>query len=99
VPWDISAGGDLSFPEVEGERTAKIRMGNAYMAKLQAAATQDGQITRTFMRVAGLVEPPQALMKPGMMFRVFRNAKRGALPLPPVTHESIDLPDPARTVD
>jgi 2-polyprenyl-6-methoxyphenol hydroxylase-like FAD-dependent oxidoreductase len=78
VPWDISAGGDLSFPEVEGERPAKVRMGNAYMAKLQAAATQDGQITRTFMRVAGLVEPPTALMRPGMMVRVFRNAKRGA---------------------
>jgi 2-polyprenyl-6-methoxyphenol hydroxylase-like FAD-dependent oxidoreductase len=76
APWDISAGGDLSFPEVEGRRTAKVRMGNAYMAKLQAAATRDGQITRTFMRVAGLVDPMQALMSPGMMWRVLRQSRR-----------------------
>jgi 2-polyprenyl-6-methoxyphenol hydroxylase-like FAD-dependent oxidoreductase len=76
VPWDISAGGDLSFPDVAGPRTAKVRLGNAYMARLQAAATQDGSVTRTFMRVAGLVDPPQALMRPGMILRVLRKGKR-----------------------
>lgn len=70
VPWSISAGGDLSFPEVEGERTEEIEMGNAFMAKLQEAATRDGVVTRTFMRVAGLVDPPEALMSEDMMARV-----------------------------
>jgi hypothetical protein len=74
VPWGISAGGDLSYPQVQGPRPFMVRMMNSYMAKLQAAATQDGRITRTFMRVAGLVDPPQALMSPGMIFRVLRNA-------------------------
>jgi len=78
VPWDISAGGDLSYPQVEGERTAKIRFGNAYMARMQVAATWDGRITRTFMRVAGLIEPPQALMTPTMMLRVLRRGRRPA---------------------
>jgi len=76
VPWDISAGSDLGFPEVPGRRPLKVRMGNAYMAKLQAAAVHDGQVTRTFMRVAGLVDPPQALMYPSMMWRVLRGSKR-----------------------
>ncbi|MGX7827320.1 FAD-dependent oxidoreductase [Actinokineospora sp. 24-640] len=75
VPWDISASGDLSFPDVEGKRTTKVKVGNAYMAKLQAAATRDGQVTRTFMRVAGLVDPPNALMSPAMMLRVLRKSK------------------------
>jgi hypothetical protein len=75
APWEISAGGDLSFPEVAGKRGAKVKMANAYMAKMQAAATRDGRITRTFMRVAGLVDPPQALMSPRMIARVLRNAK------------------------
>ncbi|HEY3259104.1 MAG TPA: FAD-dependent oxidoreductase [Pseudonocardiaceae bacterium] len=88
VPWDISAGGDLSFPEVDGHRPMKVKMGNAYMARLQAAATRDGHITRTFMRVAGLVDPPQALMRPGMMFRVFRNGKTATEP-PPRWQDSI----------
>jgi 2-polyprenyl-6-methoxyphenol hydroxylase-like FAD-dependent oxidoreductase len=82
VPWDISAGGDLSFPGVEGDRPLKVRMGNAYMAKLQAAATQDGAITRTFMRVAGLVDPPTALMRPGMIWRVLRGARKAAKAAP-----------------
>ncbi|WP_020670873.1 FAD-dependent oxidoreductase [Amycolatopsis nigrescens] len=76
VPWGISAGGDLSFPDIQGARPLKVRAMNGYMAKLQAAATRDGSITRTFMRVAGLVEPPQALMRPGMLVRVLRNARR-----------------------
>ncbi|MCT2586812.1 FAD-binding monooxygenase [Actinophytocola sp. S1-96] len=75
APWEISTGGDLGFPEVDGKRGAKVKMANAYMAKMQAAATVDGRITRTFMRVAGLVDPPQALMSPRMIARVLRNAR------------------------
>jgi 2-polyprenyl-6-methoxyphenol hydroxylase-like FAD-dependent oxidoreductase len=80
VPWQISAGGDLAYPGVEAPRPLMVRVMNRYMAKLQAAATRDGAVTRTFMRVAGLVEPPQALMKPAMMIRVFRN---GSIPPAP----------------
>lgn len=89
VPWDISAGGDLSFPDVEGRRSLKVRMGNAYMAKLQAAATRDGRITRTFMRVAGLVDPPQALMRPGMIWRVLRKSKGVPTSAPPVPASTV----------
>ncbi len=85
VPWGISAGGDTTFPEVEAPRPFMVRMMNSYMAKLQAAATQDGVVTRTFMRVAGLVEPPAALMRPGMMYRVFKGRKGApAAPAAPV---------------
>lgn len=78
VPWDISAGGDLAFPEVPGKRSVRTRVMNAYMGRLQRAAAHDGTITRTFMRVAGLVDPPQALMSPGMVYRVLRNGRRPA---------------------
>lgn len=80
VCWDMSVSGDLGYPEVEGTRTLKVRVGNAYLAKLHAAATRDGELTRRFMRVAGLVDSPTTIMKPGTMLRVFRNAK----PAPPV---------------
>ena len=86
VCWDMSVTGDLGYPEVEGARTAKVRIGNAYLGKLHAAATRDGELTRRFMRVAGLVDPPTAIMRPGTMLRVFRNAKAGAaqvVPPPP----------------
>ncbi|TYB96877.1 FAD-dependent oxidoreductase [Micromonospora sp. WP24] len=82
TPWDISAGGDLDFPAVEGRRTLKVRVGNAYMARLQYAATEDPEVTTGFMRVAGLVDPPHALMRPAMMRRVFRHAIRRPAPGP-----------------
>lgn len=76
APWQISAGGDLSWPEVEGPRPLPVRMGNRYMARLQTAALVDGEITARFMRVTGLVDPPSALMRPGTMLRVLRGARR-----------------------
>jgi flavin-dependent dehydrogenase len=74
-PWDMSVGGDLGYPEVEGPRPLMVKIINGYMAKLQAAATRDPEVTRKFMRVAGMVDPPTAILRPGMMLRVLRNGK------------------------
>ncbi|EDY52399.1 FAD-dependent oxidoreductase [Streptomyces clavuligerus] len=76
IPWDVSAGGDLAFPGVEGRRTLKVRFGNAYMARVQYAATKDARLTDGMMRVAGLIDPPQALMRPRTALRVLRHALR-----------------------
>ncbi|WP_433236290.1 FAD-dependent oxidoreductase [Actinomadura nitritigenes] len=76
VPWQISAGGDLDFPGVEGRRTLKIRLGNAYIARLQRAASKDAAVTDAYMRVAGLMERPESLMRPGMVVRVLRHGLR-----------------------
>ncbi|MFC8849260.1 MULTISPECIES: FAD-dependent oxidoreductase [unclassified Micromonospora] len=73
VPWQVSAGGDLGFPEVEGPRPPEVQMMNAYMALLQSAATRDGMVTRIFMRVAGLVDPPTELMSPDTVYRVLKH--------------------------
>jgi len=75
-PWDISAGGDLGHPAVEGKRTLKIRMANAYVARLHRAAVHDPALTNAFIRVAGLIDQPPALMKPGNLIRVLRHGKR-----------------------
>lgn len=75
APWEISTSGDLGFPGVEGKRTAKVRIGNAYISRLHAAATNDPFVTGAFFRVAGLVDPPQALMRPRVIAHVLRNAK------------------------
>lgn len=75
VPWEISTGGDLAFPGVEGKRTLKARVGNAYISRLHSAAQVDGRFTAAFFRVAGLVDPPQALMKPGLVLGVLRTTR------------------------
>lgn len=79
VPWGISAGGDLAFPQVDGPRPFPVRMGNAYVARLHAAAHHDGRFTSAFFRVAGLVDPPAALMRPRLALGVLGSTLRTAL--------------------
>ncbi|NUO58542.1 MAG: FAD-binding monooxygenase [Hamadaea sp.] len=74
-PWDMAAGADLGFPGVEGKRSLKTKIGNTYIPRLQAAAAHDGVLSAAFLRTAGLVDPLTALMKPGVISRVFRGKR------------------------
>ncbi|QXD15653.1 hypothetical protein GQ464_001525 [Rhodocaloribacter litoris] len=74
MPWQIVVSGDLRFPEAEGKRTPAIRFINAYMARLHQAAHRDPVVARAFNEVAGLVAPPQSLMRPGIVWRVCSHA-------------------------
>ena len=76
VPWGMAAGGDLSFPGVEGRRTLKTRMLGAYVARLQAGAERDARLGRAFLRVAGLVDPPQTLLRPNVVARALRPRRK-----------------------
>ena len=75
VPWDMSAGGDLVFPGVPGRRTLKVRLLGAYLARFHAAAAHDARLSTTFVRVAGLVAPPQSLLRPDIALRVLRGSR------------------------
>jgi 2-polyprenyl-6-methoxyphenol hydroxylase-like FAD-dependent oxidoreductase len=72
VPWDIAAGGDLVFPGVPGRRPLKVRLVSAYLARLHAAAAHDATLASAFVRVIGMVAPPQSLLGPGVAVRVLR---------------------------
>jgi hypothetical protein len=75
APWDMAVGGDLGFPSIQGRRTMKVRMGNFYIPRLQSAAAQDGVLSNAFLRAAGLIDPPQALMRPAIALRVLRPSR------------------------
>ncbi|MEU9832745.1 FAD-binding monooxygenase [Streptosporangium sp. NPDC048047] len=70
VPWDMSVGGDLRFPSVEGRRTARLRLLNGYLARLHVAAEADPVVGNAFLSVANLQEPPRRLLSPGVVARV-----------------------------
>ncbi|MET7426940.1 FAD-binding monooxygenase [Dactylosporangium sp. NPDC005555] len=74
-PWDFAATADLGYAGVEGDRTPKVRMINAYVARLQRAAVHDPSLTEAFMRVAGLIDEPTALLRPGKVFRTLRHSR------------------------
>jgi 2-polyprenyl-6-methoxyphenol hydroxylase-like FAD-dependent oxidoreductase len=78
VPWEIAAGGDLIFPGVPGRRALKARMVGAYMARLHAAAAHDATLAGAFVRVIGMVAPPQSLLGPGVALRVLGGSLRAA---------------------
>jgi 2-polyprenyl-6-methoxyphenol hydroxylase-like FAD-dependent oxidoreductase len=73
-PWRMAVAADLSMPEVEGRRTPAIRMLNAYVDRVQAAAARDADVAEQFFRVIGLLDPPPALMRPSVVARALRPA-------------------------
>jgi 2-polyprenyl-6-methoxyphenol hydroxylase-like FAD-dependent oxidoreductase len=76
VPWSIAAGGDLAFPAVVGRRTAKIRLVNSYLPRLHAAAVHDPSLSAAFVRVTGLLDPPESLLRPDRVVRVLSHRRR-----------------------
>ncbi|KUL41527.1 FAD-dependent oxidoreductase [Actinoplanes awajinensis] len=84
--WDMSAGGDLAFPDVAGRRTPQVRLGNAFMRRMQVAATRDRVVAAAFVRVAGLVDAPQAMMRPRVLSRVLWPRDEPAAAVTPLQH-------------
>jgi hypothetical protein len=81
-PWDIAVSADLGFPGVPGTRTAKVRLANAYLPRLHAAAAHDVTLGAAFIRVLGLIEAPGALLRPDRMLRVWwANQRHRASPV------------------
>ena len=72
VPWQLAIAADLALPDVEGSRTPRLWLLNRYVSRLQAAAAHDSTLSRAFLRVTGLVDPPESLLRPRVATRVLR---------------------------
>ena len=82
TPWQLSTNTDLDFPGVVGARTIAVRIRNAYLARVQYAASKDPAVTEAFMRVAGLVDRPLALWRPRLLAKVlWLSRDRQAVPV------------------
>jgi 2-polyprenyl-6-methoxyphenol hydroxylase-like FAD-dependent oxidoreductase len=75
VPWDVATGSDLAFPGVLGRRTARVRLVNAYLRRLHAAAATDASLGAAFVRVTGLLAAPESLLRPDHLLRVLRSRR------------------------
>ena len=75
-PWSISAGSDLAYPEVEGERSPVMGLVMRYLTRLLLAARQDAVLNVAFQRVTNLIDPPASLFRPKIVLRVlFKSLK------------------------
>jgi 2-polyprenyl-6-methoxyphenol hydroxylase-like FAD-dependent oxidoreductase len=70
VPWQLAVSSDLALPHVPGPRPLRVRIVNAYMARLQRAATRDPKVSTAFIRVIHLVAAPASLFAPWIFLRV-----------------------------
>ncbi|QGG94382.1 FAD-dependent oxidoreductase [Actinomarinicola tropica] len=70
--WRMSSAADLAMPGVVGRRTRADAVMGRYVARVQRAAATDPSVARAFMRVAGLVDRPTALLRPAVVATVLR---------------------------
>jgi 2-polyprenyl-6-methoxyphenol hydroxylase-like FAD-dependent oxidoreductase len=76
TPWQFATGADFSYPETGGERPRGIRLKNAYAKQIQLASIVDPEVRRVFTAVQHLIADPAELLKPGMVARVLRGARK-----------------------
>ncbi|RIV39626.1 NAD(P)/FAD-dependent oxidoreductase [Micromonospora radicis] len=76
APWSIAVGADLRFPGVRGRRTPAVRLVNAYLARLHAAASNDAVLGAAFLRVLNLIDPPARLLGPDVLLRVLAGRRQ-----------------------
>jgi 2-polyprenyl-6-methoxyphenol hydroxylase-like FAD-dependent oxidoreductase len=85
IPWQISTGGDLALPGVEGPSNPGVRFVNRYLARLHAVAAHDEVVSQAFIQVVNLLRPPPSLLAPRIMRRVLRGPRPAApRPVAPV---------------
>ncbi len=70
--WQLSTGADLALPQVPGPRPLPLRVLNAYVDAVQAAAERDPAVVTSFLRVTTLLDPPSRLLAPALVARVAR---------------------------
>ena len=74
--WELATGADLAISCIDGRRTLLTRAVNRYLRRVHAAARNDPVLAAGFMRVAGLLDPPRALLHPATVARVLRRTLR-----------------------
>jgi hypothetical protein len=71
VAWALATDADLADPAVDGQRGPRWRLLNAYLDRLLPVAHRDPEVALAFLQVIGLVAPPEQLVRPSIVRRVY----------------------------
>jgi 2-polyprenyl-6-methoxyphenol hydroxylase-like FAD-dependent oxidoreductase len=74
--WTLATGADLAQPTVAGHRPARVRLVNAYLRRLHAAAERDPTLAVAFINVVAMLDRPQRLLRPALVARVLARSLR-----------------------
>ncbi|MCV7032129.1 hypothetical protein [Mycobacterium sherrisii] len=67
---------DLALPQIPGKRSASIRLTNAYLDRVLAAAEVDPALIQQFLLSLNMIEPPSRLLRPAVVARVINASRR-----------------------
>ncbi len=70
--WKLSTGADLALPEVDARAALPDRIVSRYLERLLLAAEDDEHVTKAFLSVLGMLNPPTSLLHPTIALRVVR---------------------------
>jgi hypothetical protein len=70
IPWEIAVSADLAFPGRGWPPQHQGAVGQYLPARLHAAATTDNSLADAFIRVMGMVDRPESLLRPDRALRV-----------------------------
>jgi 2-polyprenyl-6-methoxyphenol hydroxylase-like FAD-dependent oxidoreductase len=76
-PWAIAAGADFCYPQTTGPKPPLADHLNRYVKKAVIAAQHDPAVAAAIYQVQNLLAPPPSLMKPPVVMRVLRSARKG----------------------
>jgi 2-polyprenyl-6-methoxyphenol hydroxylase-like FAD-dependent oxidoreductase len=75
-PWQIATGADFIYPRTTGRRPPGIDAINRYLTQVIVAAAVDREVSVAFSRVQQLLDAPSSLLKPSLVAKVRRVAKK-----------------------
>lgn len=71
-PWKIAAGNDFAYKGTTGDKPLGTDMFNRYVARLVKRTHDDGDLTEAFFRVLRLEWSATSLLRPSILWRVFK---------------------------
>jgi 2-polyprenyl-6-methoxyphenol hydroxylase-like FAD-dependent oxidoreductase len=72
IAWNAAAGRSFLYPGVVGRPTLKMRLSNAYLPRVVAAAHDDVEVATALLEVMHFLAPPARLFAPRVFAACFR---------------------------
>ncbi len=76
VAWQMAASTDFAYPGTEGPKPRGLALTHWYQRQVLRASQVSPEVVNTLVRVQHLLEPGSALLRPAMVARVLRAARR-----------------------
>ena len=79
VPWSLVVTEDLRFPETRGSRNATTRFLQWYTKPIYRLSGSDQLSLKSFLEVASFKKQPDALFRPDILRRIFKDRLRNRI--------------------